>query len=438
MIDKRIVFAYGELHERPMPDAWKKNIEDFKRLHPDWEVSLLSVDDGPEEFKEVFRFSKILWAQLIRFHHVYEHGGFYSDLDIEFYKSLPDPGDSGLVVAVELHKTVTDSFFGATAKHPAIKAVLDRVTEWVFGKVRRKESIRSIGVLDRASVGVFTDVIKEQTGLGFDYEPQIHMSEEEFGQEFHPEKGVGILPFEALCRHSKHNWFGWHRCFGTWRPKNEDGSVNMAGDVYLPINVFTQTSQFGQDEFVWRLLEQPDKGTFLDIGAGFPVQWSNSCSLERLGWTGHCIDATGDCMKWAEERSTPLTIADATTIDYGALLSDQPVIDYLSLDVDEASAQALERLLNTTETRFRVITIEHDRYRFGDGPRDKQRRLLMSEGYQLVGGDLFPDQKNHTVVWEDWYVDPAKVNLAVCSKFFGMRNVAKILEVLRGDLYVKA
>jgi len=433
MIEKKIVFAFGELNDQPLPAEFEKNLNDFKRLHPGWKVDLLSVDDGPEEFKEVFHYSKILWAQLIRFYHVYEYGGFYADLDIDFFKPLPCPGDSDLVIAIELHKSATDAFFGATPKHPVIKTVLDRVKKWSFGKLRRKETLRSIGVLDKASVGVFTNTILEMTSLDLTYDKQVHMSEKEFGGVLHPEQGVGILPFEALCRHSKDNWFGHHRCFGTWRPKEADGTVDMAEDSFLPVNTFARTSQFGQDEFAWRLLGQISEGTFLDIGAGFPVQWSNSCALERLGWSGRCIDRQGDVGAWNAERKTPLTVADATQIDYGALIEGlPPVIDYLSLDVDDATTAALERLLDTVQNhRFRVITIEHDRYRLGDGPRDQQRRLLMGAGYQLVGADMFPNLKHQGIVWEDWYVDPGLVDIGVCSTFFGMRNVNRILEVLR-------
>jgi hypothetical protein len=36
MIPKQAFFVYGEQNENPMPDLGKKNIDDFRKLNPEW------------------------------------------------------------------------------------------------------------------------------------------------------------------------------------------------------------------------------------------------------------------------------------------------------------------------------------------------------------------------------------------------------------------
>jgi len=226
-IGHKIVFAYGEQESNPMPSEWVQNMEDFKRLHEGWEVHLLTIENAPEEYLPLYQHSKILWAQAVRFDHVAKHGGFYSDLDVRFFKRLPALNGAEIVLAVELHGKVTDAFFGARKDHPLMCEARDRVVEWAKAQARAGGNISAWDILTEASVTMFTELAKNHTGFGFDYQSQIHMDERAFAGNFHPENGVGILPFEALCRHSVANWFGWHMCHGTWRPKNAAGAVDM-------------------------------------------------------------------------------------------------------------------------------------------------------------------------------------------------------------------
>jgi FkbM family methyltransferase len=49
--------------------------------------------------------------------------------------------------------------------------------------------------------------------------------------------------------------------------------------------------QFGEDRWIFEHLALPDRGVFVDVGAGHPVALSNTYFFERNGWTGLCIDA---------------------------------------------------------------------------------------------------------------------------------------------------
>ena len=161
---------------------------------------------------------------------------------------------------------------------------------------------------------------------------------------------------------------------------------------------FTSRSQAGQDEFIFRLIKPH---TFLDVGCSDPVQINNTIALEEMGWVGFSVDVDP---RWAEayreKRKCPFICADATTIDWTKALGGQKLFDYLSLDVDEAQVAALKNLL-AHGIRFRAATVEHDGYRFGNGPRDEIRALLTAAGYTMLNEDVYYGG----VAYEDWWAD---------------------------------
>lgn len=167
----------------------------------------------------------------------------------------------------------------------------------------------------------------------------------------------------------------------------------------------------GQDKFAYQILGQPPYGTFLDIGCNNPFIDNNSIFFEEIGWDGYCIDNA-----WCDysSRKSTFVLADATTLDYKTL-DLPPVIDYVSIDVDECSTQALVQFLRSGYTA-RVITIEHDAYRFDDELRMPQRLLLRQAGYSLLYGNVcFSVRRQDGTVqlnaFEDWWVSPQE-NLA--------------------------
>lgn len=230
-------FIYGEAEENPMPDHWKRNIESFAALNSDqFTVKNISLGTCENNFEDLFRYSKILWAQVMRFGMIYENGGLYSDCDIEYYGPIPDVSDCEYVFATEIHGHVSDAFFYAKPGSQIMKKAFDLSLQWSQDVI--KSSVKSVSVFDfleGAGVGMFNRLVKSETGLDFQSNKQIHMSEADFGGKFHPEKGIGIVPFEALCRHSRHNWIGWHQCNGTWRPKN-GSEVDMRSQAVMSLN----------------------------------------------------------------------------------------------------------------------------------------------------------------------------------------------------------
>lgn len=167
---------------------------------------------------------------------------------------------------------------------------------------------------------------------------------------------------------------------------------------------FQSFSQAGQDRFVWEVLGPRDHGTFLDIGANHPVEKNNTWALERMGWTGICVEADPACAKLLrEQRKATVIEDDATRLDYGDILmrvARMGHMDYLSLDVDEASLDALKKVMESG-VRFNVLTVEHDAYRFGDKRRGEMVGMLIHHGYFVLCDEVC----DQGLPFEIWAVD---------------------------------
>jgi hypothetical protein len=165
----------------------------------------------------------------------------------------------------------------------------------------------------------------------------------------------------------------------------------------------------GQDNFAFENCGRKPDGTFIDIGANEPRFMSNSYALEEVGWRGWCIDINPVYAEaHARERKSPFIAADARSIDWLELIGSTPIpIDYLSLDIDEnhdrdLAVTILENLF-IAGLRFRCMTIEHDKYKFGDRPRNQIRDLCFGYGYRLAYGDV-EIRKGNGKPFEDWWL----------------------------------
>jgi hypothetical protein len=186
-------------------------------------------------------------------------------------------------------------------------------------------------------------------------------------------------------------------------------------------------SQASQDQFahllLYKLLNKQDVGYYLEIGAGDPVNINNTYFFEKnYGWKGISIDISSQLEKgWHEKRQNPLLITDATRADYDAILSPFPrIIDYLSLDIDSEYDVVLRKIpfLNYV---FKIITIEHDSYRFGDVYKEQERKILSSLGYYL----LCPDVSLGRAMFEDWWIHPSGFAEPMLSLLMSLDLTAK-------------
>ncbi len=159
---------------------------------------------------------------------------------------------------------------------------------------------------------------------------------------------------------------------------------------------FKSYSQAGQDRFAYELIG--DKGTFLDIGANHPIEKNNTYGLEQIGWTGFLVEQDAHCVGLLRERrKSPVLQVDATTAKWGTLKPSK--FNYISLDVDFGTSLALWALLDCGIS-CDVLTVEHDKYRFGPAPQDAMIQMLRNAGYKLICRDVC----DKGLPFEDWWV----------------------------------
>ncbi|MEK6879800.1 MAG: FkbM family methyltransferase, partial [Nanoarchaeota archaeon] len=167
-----------------------------------------------------------------------------------------------------------------------------------------------------------------------------------------------------------------------------------------------------QDKFVANLLKFKRDGYYLDIGSCASVGSNNSYFFEsQLNWKGICIEINPIFNDSYNQRNCRYVNQDALTIDYEKLFEEEKMplsIDYLSLDIDEASVEALKKL-PLDKYRFKAVTIEHDSHVHGDLYKKPQREILNSKGYHLLCADVLNQSGRNIGLshnWEDWWVHP--------------------------------
>lgn len=166
-------------------------------------------------------------------------------------------------------------------------------------------------------------------------------------------------------------------------------------------------SQVGQDLFVLSSLKDKTNGYFLDIGSGPPISNNNTYLLEsEYGWSGILFDIDQSYInETSRVRTSKLITCDATNVDYLSILeaaNSPKIIDYISFDLDPAE-NTLISLMSFPLKSYpsRVITFEHDFYRFGERVRNESREYLTSLGYKLEVKDVCYNSQQ----FEDWYTN---------------------------------
>tara|TARA_R110001606_G_scaffold18759_1_gene69859 strand:+ start:740 stop:1489 length:750 start_codon:yes stop_codon:yes gene_type:complete len=202
-------------------------------------------------------------------------------------------------------------------------------------------------------------------------------------------------------------------------------------------------SESFQDIFVLQCFNGKKNGTYLEIGAGDPINGNNTYLLsDKFGWEGLSIDYgydgwDGDVVitvdgkeftwgqfqehwnkVWFKDRriEDKLLLSNALTCDYIKLVDDgiiPPVIDYLQLDIDRGIDNCeinyeLLRKIPFDNIDFKVITYEHNIYdtRYVELALES-RRYLESKGYILIAGNISNIENKP---YEDWWVNLKYIN----------------------------
>jgi len=120
-------------------------------------------------------------------------------------------------------------------------------------------------------------------------------------------------------------------------------------------------SQFGEDEWLDTNAPLPEKGFFVDVGAGNPSKFSNTRYFEDKGWDGICLDA--DPLHYAELIQERKTVFYSVIRSYDGIspfsVSENPDYSRIGQEIYKGKTiQAPCHTLNTILMHFRVRHID--------------------------------------------------------------------------------
>ncbi len=193
-----------------------------------------------------------------------------------------------------------------------------------------------------------------------------------------------------------------------------------------------------QDQFAANILQFKKDGYCVDIGSHDSITSNNTYYFQSLNWKSISIEIESRYNQSYSSRKKGVHLnANALEINYKKILEDNEFpksIDYLSLDIDTLSVNVL-RILPLNEYRFKVVTIEHDSYLYGDTYRKEQREIFENYGYFLLCSDVYVEQlgfEGKEYPFEDWWIDPSEfdeklIEKIKCNNKFPSEIISKFL-----------
>lgn len=167
-----------------------------------------------------------------------------------------------------------------------------------------------------------------------------------------------------------------------------------------------------QDEFVANLLNFKRNGYCVDIGSCHSIYSNNTFAFQELDWTSISIEiesSYNESYKITRKKGVHLN-ESALDVNYTEIFKEYEFpqnIDYLSVDIDTLSYNVLQ-LIPFDEYTFKVITIEHDGYLYGDQYRKQQRDYFIERGYFLLCSNVYVEQDGYygkECPFEDWWIN---------------------------------
>jgi len=176
-----------------------------------------------------------------------------------------------------------------------------------------------------------------------------------------------------------------------------------------------------QDEFVYHVLAKhlENPGFFLDVGCAHPKDGSNTYIFEKyLGWSGIGFDV-GDVERdadWSLHRNSEFCQVDATSEKFTDILRERVgdrIVDYISVDVDFGAStilahKALKRIMDA-DIKFKVMTLEHEYFKYGNLVTEPTRDILTQLGYKMLFKNVAFPEGPGSAGFEDWWVNPERL-----------------------------
>lgn len=170
-------------------------------------------------------------------------------------------------------------------------------------------------------------------------------------------------------------------------------------------------SEAGQESFVLDLLSNKLHGTYIEIGAGHPIENNNIYVLETdFSWSGISFELDGIKSDYFNLiRMNKCINTDAISFDWKVYLRQinwPSNFDYLQLDIEPAK-NTFKAMIKFPLREYSpsIITFEHDKYA---GPFNWVFQIsgfvyLTLFGYKRVAKDVAPFEHKDRIS-EDWYV----------------------------------
>jgi hypothetical protein len=158
----KIIWQTHEWDYKDLPDNFKKSSMTWKNLNPTWEYRYVNAEErakqverfSPELYKYYPFMSKVAQADMWRYIAVYEHGGFYADMDsacsspLDFIVSRVPKNAEFISTQLYHNKRMNNANFGALVKNNIC------VKEIVESTLRRYTNVTLRDVVDMAKEGV--------------------------------------------------------------------------------------------------------------------------------------------------------------------------------------------------------------------------------------------------------------------------------------------
>jgi hypothetical protein len=138
-----------------------------------------------------------------------------------------------------------------------------------------------------------------------------------------------------------------------------------------------------QDLFANFINKNKSNGFVIDIGCKNKIG-SNSLLFLEKGWTCRGADISNYTDEWKDYPKFFYQMDVSIKQNIDILFKNAPsVIEFLSIDVDDASLQTLLNI-DFLKFKFKCICFEHDYYAHGEKLRIPQRKILEKNGYNRV------------------------------------------------------
>lgn len=149
MIPKIIHYIFYPFYFDEMPQQWKKNIEKWMELHPDYQHIIWDLSKSKDFLRENYPNFLDIWlaykypiqkCDSIRYFILYHYGGIYSDLDLVALKPIDNLLHFEMLIPESsVGGGVSNSFLGAIPKHQFFKMAINELPNSVnkfsiFGK----------------------------------------------------------------------------------------------------------------------------------------------------------------------------------------------------------------------------------------------------------------------------------------------------------------